>query len=345
MPKPNLMGSTRIDINGNTGWVLGANLPWICCGNDFGESAWGAFGIGSNRPCSNGALPSSQELRNAFAIMQAAKVNVARWFLFFDGHAGITYDDSGSPTGLDAVIMGDLDTALAIAKVYGIKIILVLMSFEWMYSKIEGNITGGRSNVLKSAAMRDALVNNVFVPVFQRYANDNSVFAYEVVNEPEWALVGAGLPPTAPINGRDLDPVSVDDFSRFVTQVTLTAQQYAPEQFVTLGSARAQWVRIWQNVGLDFYQFHYYPGTEGNKTLDEVLLDLPPSITRPVWLGEIPANVTGNSGFMIDTLGDAYNAGLAGGAPWSIRSVDGNGAADPVALKGFVDTHAPDINS
>ena len=32
-------------------------------------------------------------------------MNVARWFLFVDGRAGITYDDSGSPTGLDAVII------------------------------------------------------------------------------------------------------------------------------------------------------------------------------------------------------------------------------------------------
>jgi hypothetical protein len=106
MPKPNLTGSTRIDINGNTGWLLGANLPWIKCAIDFGESAWGAFGIGSTHQPANGAPLSSQELRNTFATMQAAGVNVARWFLFVDGRAGIIYDGSGSPNGLDAVIMG-----------------------------------------------------------------------------------------------------------------------------------------------------------------------------------------------------------------------------------------------
>jgi hypothetical protein len=222
----------------------------------------------------------------------------------------------------------------------------VLISFDWMFKRIQGDITGGRSNILKSAAMQDALVNNVFVPVFQRYANDDSVFAYDVANEPEWALMGGDLPTPTPINGRVLDPVSLDDFTRFVTQVTLAAQQYAPEQFVTLGSARAKWVGCWQNVGLDFYQFHYYPGTEGNKTLDEVLPDLPAGVNRPVWLGEIPANVAGNSGFMMGALGDAYTAGLAGAAPWPMRDVsDGYGAADPVALKGFVLAHAPDINS
>jgi hypothetical protein len=34
-PKPNLAGSARININNNTGWLLGANLPWIKCGGNF----------------------------------------------------------------------------------------------------------------------------------------------------------------------------------------------------------------------------------------------------------------------------------------------------------------------
>jgi hypothetical protein len=76
MPKPNLAGRTRININGNTGWLLGANLPWINCGIDFGASAWGALGIGST--IANGSTLPSQELRNSFEVMQAAGVNVAR---------------------------------------------------------------------------------------------------------------------------------------------------------------------------------------------------------------------------------------------------------------------------
>jgi hypothetical protein len=350
VPKPNLMGSTRIEINGKIGWLFGANLPWINCGIDFGESAWGAFGIGSAHPPADGIPLSSQALHNAFATMQANGVNVARWFLFFDGRAGIAYDHNGSPTGLDAKIIGDLDAALGIARTYGIKIIFVLISFDWMYRKIPDNITGGRSYILKSSDMRDALINNVFVPVFQRYANDDSVLAYDVANEPEWALTGDDLPAPTAINGRSFDPVSLDDFTRFVTQVSLAAQQRAPEQFVTLGSARAKWVGYWQNVGLDFYQFHYYPGTEEGRTLVEVLSDLPRDLNRPVWLGEIPANVPGNAGFMTGLLEQAYSprstggAGLAGAAPWSMQGVDDCGVADTEALRQFYLAHAADIH-
>jgi hypothetical protein len=353
-PKPDLTGSARIKINGNTGWLLGANLPWIKCGGDFGENIWGAYGIGSADPPSEQEPLSSQVLRTTFQAMQAAGVNVARWFLFFDGRAGITYDGaSGSPTGLDAVILRDLDAAVSIAKVYGIRILLVLISFEWMFNKLRpDDITGGRSNILKSAAMQDALINNVFVPVFQRYADDDSVLAYDVANEPEWGLTGGNLPGPAAIDRRSFDPVSLDDFTGFATKVAAAAQQYAPAQYVTLGSARAKWVGCWQNVGLDFFQFHYYPQTETPKTLIEVLPDLPPGLDRPIWLGEFPANLSGSLDFMGATLEGAYNSGsqggmkLAGAAPWPMRDVgDGYGAADAVVLKQFFDAHSGDINS
>jgi hypothetical protein len=350
-PKPDLAGANRININGNKGWLLGANLPWIKCGNDFGASGYGSYGIGSNVSPGNGELPSSQVLSGAFQTMQAAGVNVVRWFLFFDGRSGITYDAAGSPTGLDGDIFRDIDAAIGIAKTYGIRILFVLISFDWMFVAAPDHVSGGRSYILQSDALQDALVNNVFVPLFQRYANNDTVIAYDVANEPEWAVTGVGLPDPPQMNGRVLNPVSLQDFTRFLTQVTAAAQQYALGQYLTLGSARAKWVGYWQNVGLDFYQFHYYPGTEDDRNLIEVLADLPQNLDRPVWLGEIPANVTGDAGFMTAVLTDALSprsagaAGLAGAAAWSMRGVDDCGAADPAALKVFTQAHSVDINS
>jgi hypothetical protein len=345
MPKPDLTGSTRINVNGNTGWLFGANLPWINCGTDFGKNNWGAFGISS--------VPlNSQSLRDTFATMQTAGLNVARWFLFFDGRAGITYDENdGTPTGLDDAIFRDLDAAIGIAQTYSIKIVFVLISFEWMGEKRLNDITGGRSYILKNNDLQDALINNAFIPVFQRYANNDSVLAYDVANEPEWGLLADGLPVPTEIQHRKFEPVPLDYFTRFVTQVSTAARIHAPEQFVTLGSARAKWVSYWQNVGLDFYQFHYYPENEHRQLVD-VLPDLPPALNQPVWLGEFPANEPATDGYMTMLLKQAYTLELAGGAklagaaPWPMRDVgDGLGAADKVALKQFYDAHAPDINS
>jgi hypothetical protein len=159
IPKPDLTGSTQITINGNNGWLLGANLPWINCGNDFGENAYGSYGIGSPNPPNQSAPLSSDELRAAFHTMQDSGVNVARWFLFFDGRAGITYDAAtGSPTGLDGVIFRDLDAAIGIAAAYGIKIVFVLISFDWMFEETQDHVSGGKSYILQSPALQDELV-------------------------------------------------------------------------------------------------------------------------------------------------------------------------------------------
>jgi hypothetical protein len=145
--KPNLAGSARIIVNGDIGWLLGVNLPWIKCGGDFGGNVWGAYGIGSaNPPPPPPPNPlSSQALRTTLQAMQTARVNVARRFMFFDGRAGITYDAAGSPTGLDGDVFSDIDAAVAIASAYSIKIIFVLISFEWMFNKLQpDDITGGK---------------------------------------------------------------------------------------------------------------------------------------------------------------------------------------------------------
>jgi hypothetical protein len=354
-PKPNLTGSTRININGNIGWLLGANLPWIKCGGDFGGNTWGAYGIGSaNPPPPPPPQPlSSQALRTTFQAMQAAGVNVARWFMFFDGRAGITYDANGSPTGLDGDVFRDIDAAAAIANTYSIRIIFVLISFEWMFNKLApDDITGGRSMILRDPTKQDELISNVFVPVFERYADNDSVLAYDIANEPEWGLTGGNLPAPRQIEGRTFDSVPLALFTSFARKVAAAAQQYAPGQYVTLGSARAKWVGNWQGLGLDFYQFHYYPQTENPKTFLEVLADLLPGLDRPIWLGEFPANVAGSPDYMRATLEDAFTAvlpsgaGLAGGAAWSMRDVgDTFGAANTDVLRAFFDAHAPDINS
>jgi hypothetical protein len=345
-PKPDLAGESRININGNKGWLFGVNLPWVKCGNDFGASGYGYYGIESNVSPGNGERPSSQVLSDAFQTIQTAGANVARWFMFFVGRGGITYDTATrSPTGLDGKIFGDIDAAIGIAKTYGIRIIFVLISFDWMNVEAPDQKSGGRSYILRNEALQDALVNNVFVPLFQRYANEDTVIAYEVANEPEWVITEVGLPNTGQVNGTVVEPVSLQFFTRFVTQVTAAARQYAPGQYVTLGSARAKWVGTWQNVGLDFYQFHYYPETEPNRKLVDVLADLPQDLNRPVWLGEFPANVSEGDGFMSTVLGDAYTLGLAGAAPWSMLAGGDYGVPDTNALKQFASNHAADINS
>ena len=127
--------------------------------------------------------------------------------MFFDGRAGITYDAAGSPTGLDGDFFRDVDAAIGIAKTYSVRLVFVLISFDWMCEATD-RVSGGRSRILRSDALQDALVNNAFVPLFQRYANEDTVIAYDVANEPEWAIAEVGLPHPPTINGKVIDPVA-----------------------------------------------------------------------------------------------------------------------------------------
>jgi|HubBroStandDraft_5_1064220.scaffolds.fasta_scaffold363077_1 hypothetical protein len=172
-PKPDLAGESRINLNGNKGWLLGVNLPWVKCGNDFGASGYGSYGIGSHVSPGNGEPPSTQVLSGIFQTMQAAGANVARWFMFFDGRGGITYDTATrSPTGIDVDFFRDVDEAIGIAKTYSVRLVFVLISFDWMNVEATDQKSGGKSYILQSNTLQDALVNNVFAPLFQRYAND-----------------------------------------------------------------------------------------------------------------------------------------------------------------------------
>jgi hypothetical protein len=347
--KPDLTGSSRIRINGDDGYLFGVNLPFIKCGIDFGGSKWGAFGIGSNNPPSSVEPLSSQALRGAFQKLRRTGANIVRWFVFVDGRAGITYDAANHPTGLDKSFFRDTDAALKIADESGLKIMFVLTSFEWM--KRNDPITdplgvmGGRSDILKNPGMQDELIENVFVPFFKRYANNDSVVAYDVANEPEWYLTGLTMRGKIfQPNPKTGDPIPLNDFTRFVKKVAAAVNANAPGQYVTLGSARAEWLKYWTDVGLDFYQFHYYPDTEDQRTLSSVLqADMPAGLTLPIWLGEFPANLPGNPQFMYDALETAYNSGLAGAAPWALRD-DKYGAANLQNLKAFSEVHSADIN-
>src|SRR5688500_2891984 len=86
-------------------FLLGANLPWVHYGIDFGANAW--------RP--EGGMAQQDEraqIELTFAGLAASGVQCVRWFLFCDGRAGIRFSDGGRPIGLDDFVFRDVDAAL-----------------------------------------------------------------------------------------------------------------------------------------------------------------------------------------------------------------------------------------
>ena len=93
------------------------------------------------------------------------------------------------------------------------------------------------------------------------------------------------------------------------------------------------WVRAWINVGLDYYQAHYYPGSEAENrgNLAQQLASLPP-LDKPLWLGELPARRSFPLRLLFAakpwTLAEA--SGLCGAAVW--RWTRTRGAKEPMGL-------------
>lgn len=284
-------------------FVVGMNYPWFNYGNDFGINSWGHLGVSS--PVTAAAVDAD------FAEMAKQGIAVVRWFLFTDGRAGLIFDGHGRVIGLDHRVFDDIDAAVAIAKKHNIQLLFVLLDFKFFEKKLfaSGVQLGGHADAI-SDTNRQSFLDNALKPLFMRYANESTIVAWEVVNEPEWAINLSGF-------GADRQKVKLQLMQKFVGEVVEYIHQYS-RQLATLGSAKRSWLRFWTASKLDFYQFHYYPFMELrnpiNYPADKLALD------KPCILGEFG---TKNAKYSVDQyLEIASRNGYAAAFPWSFRATD-----------------------
>ena len=275
--------------------MIGANLPWVHYGIDFGANAW--------RPDGGVAQPEERaQLEQVFARLAATGVQYVRWFLFCDGRAGILFSAGGRPLGLDDFVFRDIDAALEIAGRHGVRIMFVLLDFLWCdpVSAMRGVQLGGRAHVLADAASRDALLTLALRPLLERYAEEPQIFAWDVINEPEWI--------------KTVDAVDLRAF--LVESVGLVHSSTCHP--ATVGSAGVRWRDRYTGLGLDFYQVHWYDSLKHQPSLETSVDQL--SFDRPVLLGEFPTR--GSKRNPDEIVGIAKAAGYSGAFYWSVLSKD-----------------------
>jgi hypothetical protein len=304
---------------------LGVNYPWRKYGQDFGRG--GPVHVGMS------LLEPREIVARDFAQIQNIGATVVRWFLFGDGRGGFVAE-KGIARRPDELLFADVAAALELAQRYGLKLCFSLIDFLWLQEHAGKRPPQAHEHVLHFAGGREAFLQNVLIPLFREFRGHPALFAWEIANEPEWAI--------HEFHRAAASKMRFADFRAYAGEIARAVHEYGVAP-VTLGSARLMWVRAWTEVGLDIYQAHYYPATEKWKrhNFAQQLAAIPP-LDQPLWLGELPTRDPSQPQYSVTAALDACRrAGLCGAAVWRWTEPEAQatdvalGRIDPAGLKAW----------
>jgi hypothetical protein len=309
-----LPAGTRISFDGDSRFLLGANVPWFNWGCDFG--------CGDSGGVSDPGVQA--QLTPVFQQARQAGVRTLRWWMFEDDPRQIQRDSSGKPTGLNPTVYKDIDAALALAAQYDLSFDFVLFSSPTAIPR--GWLTDG--------GQRQALAN-VLAPLFAHYSGNAHILAWEILNEPEFDIW----------NGK-IDGGAVKSLVR-----TLADDVHANSSaYVTIGAAELDGLPMWEGLGLDFYTAHWYDYMSSGD-YDALLWSYSDikaryNLDAPLVIGEL---YLARDSQPLDRLHHFYDGGYAGAWPWSLfpDHTSDNLSVDLTAVNAFNGEHddiSPAVN-
>jgi hypothetical protein len=348
-------------------FIHGCNYPWstdgrtVYYGMDFGANVWGShLGVSTRRDA----------VTRDFLDMARLGFTVARWFVFCDGRAGILYDPSGMPAGIDNCFLADMDAALEIARDAGIRLDLVLLDHRWMFRDLvesaidastgrrtERRLPHGRADILLTSSGRRLLFERVFEPIVTRYGTSGDredlgrqIAFFELMNEPDFVISEC----RRDLSRRVPRPVDLAVFREMTSELSALVHAHS-SALVTLGGARLRNLHAWDDpsVGIDLLQVHSYPDTRWLFRAEPDIFGRAASslgFSRDVILGEFPGDGPGQhpkGASPPPTTLDEYlefglSAGYAGAWPWSFSGTDAYGRLPEEPLRRFAAAH-PDL--
>jgi hypothetical protein len=310
-------------------FLYGVNYAWNHFAADFGGIAsWSQPGVST--------IPD--EHSQNLADMREHEMHLVRWWIFpdFRGDA-VVFDDSGTPIGTGGTLLSDLDKALELAARNDVYLMLTLFSFDGFRPtrSVSGRSVPSLAPLVTDAERRSALLENVVSPVAK--VTSSSPYAYrmlawDVINEPEWALRGDN-----PYGGarfypiEELVTVTHAEMEGFLEEV-ITVLREESGAYVTVGSAGLEWARAWSALDLDFYQVHRYD----DRGYDWTSTPLDHGLDRPTMLGEFP--LQGFSQVPYAAAVDAWwSYGWAGAMAWQYNA---STRAEVDAIREFGSAHS-----
>jgi hypothetical protein len=246
-------------------------------------------------------------------VLSECSTAVVRVFIFADGRASPEFAENGEVEGFDEYFFEDFDALVKAAQEYDIMLIPVLLDYLWFNSPefVNGAQLGGHSDIIRDPAKRQTFIDNALRPLVERYCDNSQIIAWDVINEPEWAIEELG-------NVLVGDPVKLKEMQNFVQLCAETIHECASQK-VTLGSARLMWLDYWKGLGLDFYQFHWYDKYEEEEPFPWPLYSQL-GLDKPCIIGEVPTDNTQYSTGRY--LKAACRRGYQGLLVWSYRGSD-----------------------
>lgn len=289
-------------------FVVGANVPWVRYGGDFGANAWSPDGGLATRP------DDRRRLADVFQRLRQVGVTRLRWFFLCDGRAGIRFREDGAPIEIQSQAWRDIDVALDLVRTADLSLMPVLFDFHFCRPRrhVKGVQTGGRSRLIAHADLRAQLLDNIVGPLLAHYGHAPEIVAWDLFNEPEWATFGVGT-------WNPVSSVSKAAMRAFLQSGAARAHAVTNQQ-VTVGTASASTLALVHGIGLDFYQPHWYDRVEARAPLSRHTATL--NCDAPVVLGEFPTcNSARTPGELLTT---AEHSGYAGAYFWSALADDGS---------------------
>ncbi len=316
---------THLTFNNTEYFINGINIPWNSFGTDVGTHyQWGA-------------LYDPDWFEIFFSECEDYGVNTARLWLHADGRSTPEFDINGYVTGLDDNFFENLDDIFERAENHNVMLILCLWSFDMMKDRTAsaGKFAGVHGDLVRDSTKTNSYIENALIPIVNRYAEQCNLLAYEIINEPEWAIditQGAGTTETS----------TLKEMQRFVG-MQATAIHAFSDKMVTVGSAGLMFnsttppaaTNFWadsmllaanggnESCLLDFYQIHFWDWM--SDLFDPFLVDFDYwNLDKPTIIGECPSNNDGSHSvdFMVNKT---YENNWSGILPWSYWGMDGAG--------------------
>src|ERR1700721_2914446 len=207
----------------NQPFSLGVNYPWANYAEDFGVGPSGHRGL---------SLPENHSrVAREFARIRDCGVGVVRWFLFADGRGGFL-SEKGIPSRPDEFLLADVRAALELANRFELRLCFSLIDYLWLQDRAGKPAAHANEQVLQFAAGREAFLERILIPMFREFREHPGLFAWEIANEPEWAI--------REFHWQAAAKMHFADFRAFADEIAEAAHEFGGVP-VTLGSATLAW--------------------------------------------------------------------------------------------------------